>query len=81
MNRREWRVIIRAQKIYGGVALPLAAMNLSHRETDLVFKIMRELAGDHSSAELRRSVGSLLLNLFDAQYLASYVWNDRDQRF
>ncbi|HEX7006286.1 MAG TPA: helix-turn-helix transcriptional regulator [Alphaproteobacteria bacterium] len=54
-------------------------MNLSHKEADLVFEIMRELASGHTSAELRLRVGSLLLRLFDAQYLASYVW-DYDSR-
>lgn len=56
-------------------------MNLSHKESDVVFKIMRELACGHSSAELRQSVGGLLLRLFDAQYLASYVWDHTSKRF
>src|SRR5690606_6547942 len=60
-------------------SVPASAMNLSHKEADLVFEIMRELASGHTSAELRLRVGSLLLRLFDAQYLASYVW-DYDSR-
>jgi DNA-binding CsgD family transcriptional regulator len=56
-------------------------MNLSHKEADTVFEIMRELVSSHDSAELRLRVGSLLLRLFDAQYFASYVWDYRSQTF
>ena len=56
-------------------------MNLSHKEADIVFEIMRELASGHASAELRLKVGSLLLRLFDAQYFASYVWDYRSHTF
>jgi len=56
-------------------------MNLSHKETAIVFRIMRELTADHSSAELRRVVGELLLELMDAQYIASYVWDPQQRRF
>ena len=51
-------------------------MNLTVKQTDAVFKIMRELCADHDSARLRSRVGALLLDLFDAEYFASYVWND-----
>ncbi len=51
-------------------------MNLTVRETDIVFRIMRELSADHESDRLRRRVGTLLLDLFDAEYFASYVWNE-----
>lgn len=61
--------------------LPAPAMNLSHKEADTVFEIMRELACGHESAELRLKVGSLLLRLFDAQYFASYVWNYGSRSF
>ena len=60
---------------------PASAMDLSHKEADIVFEIMRELAGGHASAELRLGVGSLLLRLFDAQYFASYVWDYRSHTF
>jgi DNA-binding CsgD family transcriptional regulator len=56
-------------------------MNLSHKESGLVFEVMRELASGHDSAELRLKVGGLLLRLFDAQYFASYVWDYRSQTF
>lgn len=56
-------------------------MNLSHKETDIVLEIMRTLAGADNSTELRETVGLLLLRLFDAQYLASYVWDHEANRF
>jgi DNA-binding CsgD family transcriptional regulator len=56
-------------------------MNLSHKEADIVFEIMRELASGHDSAELRLKVGALLLRLFDAQYFASYVWDYGSRTF
>lgn len=56
-------------------------MNLSHKETAIVFRIMRELTTDHSSADLRRTVGQLLLELLDAQYIASYVWDPEHRCF
>jgi len=52
------------------------AVNLTIKQTDVVFKIMRELSADHDAGRLRRRVGGLLLELFDADYFASYVWND-----
>lgn len=56
-------------------------MNLTVRQTDIVFRIMRELSGDHDSTVLRRRVGALLLDLLDARYFASYVWNDESGQF
>ncbi|MGE5145438.1 MAG: helix-turn-helix transcriptional regulator [Candidatus Eiseniibacteriota bacterium] len=56
-------------------------MNLSHKEADTVFEIMRELATGHDSAELRLRVGALLLRLLDAQYFASYIWDYRSDTF
>jgi DNA-binding CsgD family transcriptional regulator len=61
--------------------LRVAAMNLSHNEADIVFTIMRELAGSQDATELRQTVGSLVLRLFDAQHLVSYVWDHPTQRF
>ena len=40
-----------------------------------MFRIMAVLAGNRGSGELRRQLGSCLLDLFDAQYFASYVWS------
>lgn len=50
-------------------------MNLTVKQTDTVFRIMRELSAGHDSGRLRRRVGSLLLDLFEADYFASYVWD------
>ncbi len=50
-------------------------MHLSHREADLTFAIMRELSGEFSHSEIRTRVGRLLLELLDADYFISYVWN------
>ena len=52
-------------------------MNLSSRESGIVFRIMAELSCGHDSRELRERVGPLLLRLLDAQFFASYVWSDR----
>lgn len=51
-------------------------MNLSHRESDLIFSIMRELTGEFSHDEVRKRVGRWLLDLLDADYFASYVWDE-----
>jgi DNA-binding CsgD family transcriptional regulator len=56
-------------------------MNLSQKETGIVFEIMRQLTQIGDAAELRRSVGLSLLRLLDAQYLASYVWDPASQQF
>lgn len=51
-------------------------MNLTHRETELIFSIMRELTGEFSHGEVRKRVGRWLLDLLGADYFASYVWNE-----
>jgi len=56
-------------------------MNLDHRQSNVVFAIMRDLVEIEDSCELRRSVGARLLQLFRAQHFASYVWDERDGRF
>jgi len=56
-------------------------MNLSHREADTVFAIMRDLAGEDDQTRLRERVGAQLLRLLDAQYMASYVWDEASRRF
>jgi DNA-binding CsgD family transcriptional regulator len=56
-------------------------MNLSQKETGIVFKIMHQLTQSRDAADLRQSVGALLLSLLDAQYLASYVWDPASRRF
>ena len=56
-------------------------MNLTTKEANLVFSIMADLSYGHGSNELRRRVGSKLLDLLDAQYFASYVWNPAENVF
>ncbi|PVE47581.1 helix-turn-helix transcriptional regulator [Pararhodobacter aggregans] len=56
-------------------------MNLSHREADLIFAIMRELSGEFAHDEVRKRVGRWLLELLDADFFASYVWDDEAQRY
>lgn len=56
-------------------------VSLSARESEIVFRIMGELAADHSSETLRESIGPMLLDLLKAQYFASYVWSDQTTTF
>ena len=56
-------------------------MNLTNREADIIFAIMRELSGEFSHDEVRTRVGKQLLDLLDADYFASYVWNDTQRKF
>lgn len=56
-------------------------MNLTAKETDLVFSIMRDLSGEFEDHEVRYRVGQRLLDLLEADYFASYVWDDDAQKF
>ncbi len=56
-------------------------MNLSSKESGIVFRIMTELSYGHGSRELRERVGPLLLRLLDAQFFASYVWSEPSATF
>ncbi len=49
-------------------------VSLTAKEANSVFRIMRELTAGHGARELRQRIGPFLLDLFDAQYFASYVW-------
>ena len=42
---------------------------------------MRDLSGEFECAEVRRRVGRKLLELLDADYFASYVWDGESGRF
>jgi DNA-binding CsgD family transcriptional regulator len=57
------------------------SLNLTTKETDLVFSIMADLSYGYGSNELRRRVGLKLLDLLGAQYFASYVWNNAQNAF
>ena len=56
-------------------------MNLTSRESEVVFRIMGELSAGHSSRDLRICLGPLLRDLLNADYLASYVWSEEEGRF
>ena len=56
-------------------------VNLTSKEANTVFQIMSEFSFGHGSRELRERTGPLLLDLFDAQYFASYVWSEPDSIF
>ncbi len=56
-------------------------MNLSHHETGLVFSIMRDLSGDFDHFEVRQRVGNRLLELLNADFFASYVWDEDANQF
>lgn len=56
-------------------------VSLSARESGIVFQIMGELATDHDPTGLRRHVGPLIMDLLQAQYLASYVWDETSSIF
>ena len=56
-------------------------LNLTHRETDLIFAIMRELSGEFAHDEVRKRVGRWLLELLDADFFASYVWDEVAQQY
>ena len=56
-------------------------MNLTSRESEVVFRIMGELSAGHSSRDLRLCLCPLLRDLLNAEYLASYVWSEGEGRF
>lgn len=47
---------------------------LSARETNLVFAIMQDMAAIREARELRLQLGERLLDLFQADHFASYIW-------
>lgn len=56
-------------------------VNLTHREADLIFAIMRDLSGEFAHDEVRKRVGRRLLELLDADFFASYVWDEGAQKY
>ncbi|QUJ75279.1 helix-turn-helix transcriptional regulator [Sulfitobacter albidus] len=56
-------------------------MNLTDRESSLIFSMMRDLSGDFDHFEVRQRVGQSLLELLNADYFASYVWDSDANRF
>jgi len=56
-------------------------MNLTHRESSIVFQLMHEMSSDHDEQTLRAHVGESLADLLGAEYMASYIWDEASQRF
>jgi DNA-binding CsgD family transcriptional regulator len=56
-------------------------MYLNSEKAQALSKIMQVLAEPQSEAQVREQVGGLLLNLLDADYFASYVWDDAERCF
>jgi len=57
------------------------AVNLTEQEAKIIFSIMRDLSGEFDHSEVRRRVGQKMLDLLKADYFASYVWDDVNQKF
>jgi len=56
-------------------------MYLSPAKALVLGRVMQTLAEPHAEAEVRERVGMLLLELLDADYYASYVWDDTTRSF
>lgn len=57
------------------------AMYLTHRETRSVLTILQALNSDEDPEVRRSNAGRGLLELFHADYFASYHWNEEHRRF
>jgi len=56
-------------------------MYLSSAKAQLLGRVMQTLAEPYAEAEVRQRVGALLLDLLDADYYASYVWDEVSHSF
>ncbi|MDH3234340.1 MAG: helix-turn-helix transcriptional regulator [Alphaproteobacteria bacterium] len=56
-------------------------MYLEGRKLDLLFRITEHLTHAYDAAEVRRRVGEDLLELLDADYFASFVWDPKTGSF
>ena len=54
---------------------------LSARKTRLLCAIMTDLTHSYDSREVRMRVGTHLLDLFDADFFASFIWNPESKVF
>jgi len=59
----------------------MARMYLSPAKMRTLSRVIQTLAEPYGEAQVRELVGHQLLELLDADYYASYVWNDSLQRF
>ena len=56
-------------------------MYLTAKQTRLLGQIMQTLAEPHEEQEIREVVGELVMQLLNAQFYASFVWQTDGQRF
>lgn len=56
-------------------------MYLSAKQIRLLGQIMRTLAEPHEEQEIREVMGDLVMQLLNAQFYASFVWQTNHQRF
>jgi DNA-binding CsgD family transcriptional regulator len=56
-------------------------MYLTSYQANVLSRVMATLAEPHDEREIRLRTGRLMLELLDAQYYASYVWDEQRQRF
>jgi DNA-binding CsgD family transcriptional regulator len=56
-------------------------MYLTSYQANVLSRVMATLAEPHEEHEIRLRAGALMLELLDAQYYASYVWDERQARF
>lgn len=56
-------------------------MYLSRHRTETLARVMAALAEPHDEREVRLAVGRLMLQLFNAQHYASYVFDEGADRF
>jgi DNA-binding CsgD family transcriptional regulator len=56
-------------------------MFLDGRQTELLGRVMTTLAEPHEERDIRVQLGGLMLDLLQAQFYASYVWDASQQRF
>ena len=56
-------------------------MYLSPAKLKILSRVIKTLAEPYGEAQVRELVGHQLLELLDADYYASYVWNDAEMRF
>ena len=51
-------------------------MFLSSAKAQVLGRVIKTLAEPHAEADVRQRVGTQLLDLLDADYYASYVWDE-----
>jgi DNA-binding CsgD family transcriptional regulator len=56
-------------------------MYLTSYQANVLSRVMATLAEPHDEHEIRLRAGALMLELLDAQYYASYVWDEQQARF